>query len=153
MAQILSHSVSPTCSLPTHFLHIWGFDALRRWWLFVASCVGGLHLYSCEWQSVLANIPHSTQQGSISEQNPKCYSSVQTDWWINTTQNKALAHHCNISFGPNPKGEGSAAGVSTAKFDSVWAKAAHKWHLSCPQVVSQYQCQDAEEKNWRAGLL
>lgn len=106
--------------------------ATAPWWncLMAASCVGGLHLYSCpppcgrHGLSSTARISYSKhcseQQGTISEQYPLCYSVIQTDWWINTTQTESVAHDCNTSYGSSPKGEGSAARASAAQFDSLW---------------------------------
>lgn len=90
---------------------------------------GGLHLDSCpplygrHGLSIQTDISYSehcsAQQGTVSEQYPLCYSVIQTDWWINTTQTKSTAHDCNIFFGSSPKGEGSAVRASAAQFDSL----------------------------------
>lgn len=79
--------------------------------------------------SIQANVFYSekcsAQQGITSEQKPLCYSAIQTDWWINTSQTKSLAQDCEIFFGPSPKGEGSAVHVSAAQFGSFYTSVAH----------------------------
>lgn len=127
MAQITPHTASPSS---THFsFHIWWL-CLTHLCLLIAFCMwitSGSPSSSVQHElSIQTDISYSTLcstwQDTISKKYPPCSSVIQRDWWVNTTQTKSMAYDCNISFGSNPKGKGSAVCASAAQFDSSWGR-------------------------------
>lgn len=102
-----------------------------------ASCWIRLHLDS--YPPLCSDLGWACRQThfilSVSEQYPLCFSVIQTDWWINTSQTKSMAHNCNNFFSSSLWVRDHLCVHQLPNLFLYGADAADKRHLRCSKIV------------------